>query len=240
MKQEDYIYGKNACKEALKGNQTITNCLISKNFNDFEIINLIKKRNIPYEKVENAKLDKMFTSHQGIALKLESYKYFELDTILNEVKDKKDALVVLLDGLEDPHNLGAIIRSCDIFNVDAIIIPTNRSVSITPSVVKISTGAIEYVKVCKVTNLNQAIEKLKRNGFWIVASDGLASTFYDELDYKMKTGLIIGSEGKGISPLTLKNADYIVKIPMKGHVNSLNASVATGIILAMIDYKRGK
>ena len=185
-------------------------------------------------------MDSLFkgANHQGIALQIAPYKYASLDKILNNVKGKNDAIFVLLDGLEDPQNLGAIIRSCDAFKVDAIIIPSSRSVSVTPTVVKVSTGAIEYVPVCMVTNLNQTIETLKKNNFWVVASDGNAKQDYDELDYKMNVALVVGSEGKGISSLVLKNADFITKIPMFGHVNSLNASVATGIYLAMIQNKR--
>lgn len=241
MEQKDYIYGKNSCREALEKNASVSECLLAENFKDKEIINLLKKRHIRIKEVRNNYLDSFFKNvvHQGIALKVSPYKYTDLEDILNKTSTKKDALVVILDGLEDPHNLGAIIRSCDAFNVDGIIIPSNRSVSVTSTVVKISTGAIEYVPVCKVTNINHAIDILKNNGFWVVSSDGKADKYYDALDYNMKTALVIGSEGKGISPLTLKKSDFVVKIPMFGHVNSLNASVATGILLAMIAHKRG-
>lgn len=241
MEQKDYIYGKNSCREALEKNVSVSECLLAENFKDKEIINLLKKRHIRIKEVRNNYLDGFFKNvvHQGIALKVSPYEYTDLEDILNKTSTKKDALIVILDGLEDPHNLGAIIRSCDAFNIDGIIIPSNRSVSVTSTVVKISTGAIEYVPVCKVTNINHTIDVLKNNGFWIVSSDGKADKYYDALDYGMKTALVVGSEGKGISPLTLKKSDFIVKIPMSGHVNSLNASVATGILLAMIEHKRG-
>lgn len=240
MKQTEYIYGKNSCRAALKDNSSIKRCLLQENFFDKEINELLKRERIEIKKVQKGYLDKLFSNgvHQGIALEIAPYEYAYIDDVIKACEAKSDALIVLLDGLEDPHNLGAIIRSCDAFNVDAIIIPSNRSVSVTPTVRKISTGAIEYVPVCKVSNLNQTIELLKKHGFWVVATDGEAKSFYDEIDYKMKVALVIGSEGKGISDLTLKKSDFIVKIPMYGHVNSLNASVATGIMLAMIEHKR--
>ncbi len=241
MERLDYIYGKNACKAALKSNSTIKSCLLSSNFKDDDILYLLNKRRIEIKRVAINYLDKFFNGgiHQGIALQIAPYQYTDLEEILKKCENKKDALVVLLDGLEDPQNLGSIIRSCDAFSVDAVIIPSSRSVSVTPSVVKVSTGAIEYVPVCKVTNLNQTIDVLKKNGFWVVSSDGEAKDNYNKIDYNMKVALIIGSEGKGISSLTLKKSDFIVKIPMTGHVNSLNASVATGILLAMIKNLRG-
>ena len=240
MNLNEYIYGKNSCKATLLNNSEVKSAFVSNSFSDKEILSLLTKRRIEVKRVCLSYMDSLFkgANHQGIALQIAPYKYASLDKILNNVKGKNDAIFVLLDGLEDPQNLGAIIRSCDAFKVDAIIIPSSRSVSVTPTVVKVSTGAIEYVPVCMVTNLNQTIETLKKNNFWVVASDGNAKQDYDELDYKMNVALVVGSEGKGISSLVLKNADFITKIPMFGHVNSLNASVATGIYLAMIQNKR--
>ena len=240
MDKFEYIYGKNSCRAALKSNSSIKGCFLTNSFKDEEIISLLKNKNVIVKKVNNQYLDKMFNGgvHQGIALKIEPYAYSSLDDILKLCENKKDALVLLLDGLEDPQNFGSIIRSCDAFGVDAIIIPSSRSVSVTASVVKVSTGAIEYVPICKVSNLNQTIDILKQNNFWVVASDGNGTDLYDKIDYNMKTALIVGSEGKGISQLTLKKSDFIVKIPLVGHVNSLNASVATGVLLAMIQKLR--
>lgn len=240
MNKTQYIYGKNSCKAALESNSTIVGCLLASHFSDQEIINLIKERKIPIQRVEIRILDQMFSHavHQGIALEISPYEYITLDEVIKKCAYKKDALVLLLDGIEDPMNLGSIIRSSDAFKVDAIIIPFSRSVSVTSSVVKASTGAVEYVPICRVSNLNQTIDTLKKHNFWIVASDGNAGIEYAELDYKMKVGLIIGSEGKGISKLILKNSDYVVKIPMQGHVNSLNAAVACAILLAQIALKR--
>lgn len=240
MGNNDYIYGKNSCRATLLNNSEVKSAIVSTSFNDKEILSLISKRKIVLKRVSPNQLDSMFkgASTQGIALQIAPYKYMELDTLLKRCENNKHATVVLLDGLEDPQNLGAILRSCDAFGVEGVIIPSTRSVTVTPTVVKVSTGAIEYVPVCMVTNLNQTIDILKKNGFWVVASDGLAKDDYDKIDYDMKVALVVGSEGKGISSLVLKNADFITKIPMVGHVNSLNASVATGIYLAMIQSKR--
>ncbi len=242
MNDKDYIYGKNSCRATLEHNKSIKSCIISNNFNDKEILKLLEQRKIEIKKVGSAYMDNLFhnANHQGIALVVPPYTYYQLDDILNKLEDKKEATIVLLDSLEDPQNFGAIIRSCDAFSVDAIIITSNRSVSVTPTVSKVSTGAIEYVPIVMVANLNNAIDKLKKHGFWIVASDGKAKESYSNLKYDFKVGLVIGSEGKGISQLVLKNADFVTKIEMDGHVNSLNASVAAGIYLAMIKYKRSK
>ena len=240
MGNNDYIYGKNSCRATLMNNSEIKSAILSTSFSDKEILSLISKRKINVKRISPSQMDSMFKGAvtQGIALQIAPYKYVELDKVINKCSSKKDATVVLLDGLEDPQNFGAILRSCDAFGVDAVIIPSSRSVTVTPTVVKVSTGAIEFVPVCMVTNLNQTIDILKKNGFWVVASDGSASLDYDKVDYDMKVALVVGSEGKGISSLVLKNADFVTKIPMVGHVNSLNASVATGIYLAMIQNKR--
>ena len=179
-------------------------------------------------------LDKMCKGlHQGIILEVEDVKTYSLEDIIPNI-DKEYPLVVLLDHIEDPHNFGAIIRSCEAFGVDAIIIPNDRSVDITGTVVKASVGTIEKVKIIKVTNLNNTIKKLKDYGYWVVGTD-MEGTVYTDIDYKMKTALIIGNEGKGISRLVSENCDYLAKIPMSGTVNSLNASVA----LAEINRSRG-
>ena len=172
-----------------------------------------------------------------VKLEVEDVKTYSLEDIIPNI-DKEYPLVVLLDHIEDPHNFGAIIRSCEAFGVDAIIIPNDRSVDITGTVVKASVGTIEKVKIIKVTNLNNTIKKLKDYGYWVVGTD-MEGTVYTDIDYKMKTALIIGNEGKGISRLVSENCDYLAKIPMSGTVNSLNASVACGIFLAEINRSRG-
>jgi len=155
-------------------------------------------------------------------------------------KSKENPLLVMLDGIEDPVNLGAILRSCDAFGVDGVIIRNTGNVTLNSTVAKVSTGAVAYVPVCGVPNLSQAISELKDSGYWVVSSDGSAKQDYDEVDYRGPIVLVVGSEGFGISRLVLQRSDFIVKIPMVGHVNSLNASVATGVLLSHIHLARSK
>lgn len=237
----NYVYGKNACKNAIARNDTIKNIFMVHSFKDLLIFSLIKKKKFSITYLTNKELETLVgkNNHQGIAVEINDYTYYELDDLLNDLKDKEYPCIAILDGIEDPHNFGAILRSGDAFGIDGYIIASNRQVGLTNTVAHISTGAIEYAKVCKVTNLNQAINKLKDNGYWIVASDGNASLSFRDVDYKMKTGIIIGSEGKGISQLLLKNSDYVTKIDMVGNVNSLNASVAAALYFnAILESKR--
>lgn len=231
----EYIYGKNTIANALSHNDSINQIFMAKNFSDPRIEKLLKQSKIKINVVNDVSKYVGKVNHQGIVAEIQEYKYTSLEEVIEKTKDKKEALVVLLDGLEDPHNLGAILRSADAFGADAIVIPENRSVKLNSTVAKVSTGAIEYVDTCMVTNLNKTIEKLKGNGFWVFASDGEAKLDYRQVDYKdTKICLVVGSEGFGISKLVLKNSDFIVKIPMVGHVNSLNASVACALFLAQI------
>ncbi|MBO4667480.1 MAG: 23S rRNA (guanosine(2251)-2'-O)-methyltransferase RlmB [Bacilli bacterium] len=234
-----FIYGRNAVKEAMLSGSVFT-IYLSSSIRDksYEKLARSQKINIVYK--TNNELDKLLKTcnHQGIAGEVDDYRFYELEEIIEFAKLKKYPLVLILDGIEDPHNMGAIIRSVDAFSVDGIIIKSKGQVDINSTVYKVSTGAIEHVKICKVNNLNTALTTLKDNGFWIVSSDGNSDKNYDEIDYKCPIGLVIGSEGFGISKLVLDNSDHIVKIPMSGHVNSLNASVATGIFLALINHMR--
>lgn len=232
------IYGKNVAIEKLKSNDKINKVYLSNKFNDKEILNLLEKRNINVKMLDNRDLDKMCKGlHQGIVLDVEDVKTYTFDEVIPHI-DKEYPLVVILDHLEDPHNLGAIIRTSEAFGVDAIILPNDRSVQITSTVVKTSVGTIEKIKIINVPNLNNTIKKLKDYGYWIVGTD-MDGTDYTTIDYKTKIALVIGSEGKGISRLVSENCDYIAKIPMKGTVNSLNASVACGIFLSEIVRSRG-
>jgi len=173
--------------------------------------------------------------HQGIVLKTEEFKTYDLDCLLDT--DREYPLIVMLDHLEDPHNFGAIIRSCEALGVDGIIIPNDRSVDINSTVIKTSTGAIEYVKIAKVNNLVMTIKKLKEKGYWIIGTD-MHKTSFNDVDYKMPICLVIGNEGSGMSRLVKENCDFIVSIDMEGKTNSLNASVATGIMLYKIKDSR--
>ena len=234
-----YIYGKNVVYERLNSGDRINRAFVSKKFRDSKLIDELFKRNIRVDFVDNKVLDRKVDGlHQGIILDIDEIKTYDLDEFLNIIKDKNDyKTVVMLDHLEDPHNFGAIIRSCEALGVDGIIIPNDRSVGITSTVVKTSAGAIDYIPIVKVSNLGVAIKKLKDNDFWIVGTD-MDGDDYTTIDYNMNVCLVIGNEGKGISNVVRDNCDYIASIPMSGKINSLNASVSCGIILSEIILKR--
>ena len=206
--------------------EKIKRAFISKNFDERDIITVLNRNNIKIKYMEKREIDKITDgNHQGIVLEIEDYEYCDVDELIED-----ESLIVILDHLEDPHNLGAIIRTCEAAKVSGIIIPKDRSVSVNSTVMKISAGALEMVKISQVTNLAQTIEYLKKQGYWIVGTD-MQGTNYHEIDYKGKTAIIIGNEGKGMSNIVRKNCDFIASIPMKGQINSLNASVAAGIII---------
>jgi len=222
-----YVYGKNTVCEYLKKNKKVQKAYIYDNFKDKFLISDLQKRDICIKYLSKIELDKLVKgNHQGIILSVPDYKYFDIDFIM----DKDDAFIVILDHLEDPHNFGAIIRTCEAAGVDLIVIPKDRSVDISDTVMRVSTGALENIKVSQVTNLNSTIEKLKKNGFWIIGTD-MQGEDYDKIDYKGKIGIIIGNEGHGMSKLVKESCDFIASIPMQGKVNSLNASVATAIVV---------
>ena len=233
--KENLIYGRNPVKEALRAKRVKT-IFLTEGFSHSEINQLIKESHVTVTTVSNKEMDNMASGgvHQGIAAVIKNFEYYSFESILSSAKKQENPLIVIFDGINDPHNLGAILRSCDVFNVTGVIISKHHQVPLNATVAKTSAGAINYVPVCLVTNLNQAIQKLKDEDFWIVSTDGSGTTNYQDLKYDFKVALVIGSEGEGVSKLVLKNSDYIVKIPQYGHVNSLNASVATGILLAKI------
>lgn len=221
------VYGKNVALEYLENNKKINRIYLSDNFNDNDIKDLINRKHINVRYLSKHDMDRKCSGlHQGILLDVEDYKYASIDTVLN----KDTALVVMLDHIEDPHNFGAIIRTCEAAGVDGIIIPNDRSVEVNSTVIKTSVGTTEKVNIIKVTNLVNTINELKKDGYWIFGTD-MNGTDYTTLDYKGKTCIICGNEGSGMSNLVKKNCDFIASIPMDGEVNSLNASVATGIIL---------
>lgn len=222
------VYGRNVAKEVLKNNKKIKEVLLQDTFDDKEIISLLEKNNINtrrLNKKELARFDKF--SHQGIILDIEDFSYTDID----EFFDVENAKVVILDHLEDPHNLGAIIRTSEAAGITGIIIPKDRSVDINSTVMKTSAGALENMKVAKVTNLTSTIKDLKDHGFWIVGTAMEADYDYREIDYSGKIALVIGNEGNGISKSVKDSCDYIARIPMNGKINSLNASVAAGIMI---------
>lgn len=234
MSDLNLIYGKNPVIEAVRAKKALKIFVVN-NFNDQKIISLIKENHLAVVSLAPHEMDKMCDGvHQGIAAELKPYQTVSLEEIIAKGRKKEKKIIVMLDNISDPHNLGAIIRSADVFEVSGIILPKHNSVSLNATVAKTSAGAINYVPVAIVNNLNQAIKTLKEEGYWIVSTDGSATTSYSSIKYDFPTVVVIGSEGKGVSPLVLKNSDYIVKIPQFGHVNSLNASVAAGILLAEV------
>jgi 23S rRNA (guanosine2251-2'-O)-methyltransferase len=233
-KSLNLIYGRNPIREAINSKRA-KKIYLSNSFSHTEILKLIEDSHLPVIRVNNAELDKMCNGvHQGVAAEIKDYEYYSFESILQIAKKKSNPVIVILDGINDTHNLGAILRSCDVFDVSGIVMGKHNQVPLNATVAKASAGAINYVPVCLVNNLNQAIAKLKEEGFWIVSTDGSGNINYQDLKYDFKVGLVIGSEGQGVSHLVLKNSDYIVKIPQYGHVNSLNASVAAGILLSKI------
>ena len=228
-----YIYGRNTVKEKLQGQENIEEAYILDGLKDDSITSLLSKKKIKTIKCTRAKLDKIANNsyHQGIILKVKEYKTCDLNEILDANKDNENALLVILDGVVDPHNVGAILRTSEAIGVNGIIIPKNNSAPLNSTVAKTSTGAIELVPIAKVTNLTTTISKLKDNGYWIVGAEAKESVDYRNVDYNGKIALVLGSEGSGISRLVLENCDYRVRLPMVGRITSLNVSVATAVLL---------
>ncbi|MBP3841251.1 MAG: 23S rRNA (guanosine(2251)-2'-O)-methyltransferase RlmB [Bacilli bacterium] len=222
------VYGRNVATEYLNFNKTnVRKIIIQEGFTDKNLISLVEKVKIPVIYKNRREMDLLVNGvHQGIILDVTDFKYFSLDEVLNSDSD----FVLIIDHLEDPHNLGAIIRTAESAGVDAIILPQNREVQINSTVMKTSAGTLSKVKIIKVTNLVQAINKLKQNNFWIVGT-AMDGNDYKSIDYNGKIGLVIGNEGHGMSRLVRESCDFIASIPMRGTVNSLNASVAAGIMI---------
>lgn len=236
------IYGKNPVVEAIRNKRNISKMVVLEGLKDQNFLKLLKENRIKYELLPQHIFSKRYGDKTGgIVAEINEYKYATLEQVLNKTSKKPEGgVLMILDGLEDPHNLGAILRSADATGADAIIIPKNRSVSLNQTVAKVSTGAIEYVDVVQVTNLTQTIQELKKQGYWVVGLELDGSIYYDEQDYKGNIAIVVGSEGKGISRLVKENCDVLVKIPMYGKVNSLNASVSAGLILYEVVRNRNK
>lgn len=231
------IEGKNPIVEALKSDVNIEKIMVAKGRRETgaqELFDLAKEKKIKIQLVDRKKLD--FTSktgqHQGIIAIASEYEYAELEDILDKASAKGESpFIVILDKITDPHNFGAIIRTANACGVHGIIIPKNRSVDISPVAVKASAGAIEYTPICKVTNLAHTIKDLKKQGLWIAGADIEGKKYYSN-NFKGPIAIVIGNEGEGISRLVREECDFLVSIPMYGNIESLNASVATGIILS--------
>lgn len=237
------IEGRNPVIEAIKSDREIDKIMISNSAKEGsikKIIAMAKEKNLVVQYVDKNKLDEISTSHahQGVIAQVSEYKYHELDELIDSVKEKgEDPFFIILDEITDPHNLGSIIRTADAVGAHGVIIPKRRSVHITPIVAKASAGAVEYMPVCKVTNIVNTIKRLKDEGLWIAAADMDGEVFYDQ-NLTGPIGLVIGSEGFGISRLVKQNCDFTVKMPMVGNVTSLNASVAGSILLYEIFKQR--
>ncbi len=222
------VYGRNVAKEILKKDKKVLKIILQEGFDDKEINSLIEKGNFRVEFKSKRDIERLADGvHQGIILDIPDYQYKDLKSVLNNDPN----FVVLLDHLEDPHNLGAIIRTCEAAGVDAIIMPKDRQVQINSTVMKTSVGTLDNMDIVSVSNLVNAIDTLKQNGFWVVGTALEDSVDYREIDYSGKIALVIGNEGSGMSQLVKKNCDFIAKIPMYGTTNSLNASVAAGIMI---------
>ncbi len=230
------VYGKNSVYEYLKKNKKVKKLYLDYNFSDKSIISLIEKLKIDPIFHTKQELDEFANeNHQGIIIDVGEFEYSNLDDILKE----ENGLIVILDHLEDTHNFGAIIRTCVAAGVDGIIIPKDRSVSVNSTVMKTSVGMALNINIAMVTNLNQTINYLKDKNYWIYSSD-MSNTKYTEISYASNTVIVIGNEGKGVSDLVKKSSDYVISIPMNEKVESLNASVATGIILYEVVRQRSK
>lgn len=235
--REDIVEGRNAVIETLRSDRTVEQILISKGDKEGSI-NVIralaKDKGIVIKEVDRKKLDLVSEtgSHQGVIAKVTPYKYFTLEDMLDKAeKAGEKPFILILDEIEDPHNLGSIVRTAELCGVHGIIIPKRRNVGITPTVYKSSAGAIEHMMVAKVTNINAVIDELKEKNIWVYGADMEGEDYSYEADLEGAVALVIGSEGKGISKLTKEKCDKLIKIPMVGKINSLNASVAAGILM---------
>jgi len=238
------IIGRNPVMEAVKSGRSIDKLLMQKDAEGSakKIASLARERKIVIQYVDKIALDKLAPGrpHQGVAAYAAAKEYVSVNDILKNAERKgEDPLIVILDGLEDPHNLGAVLRSCDGVGAHGVIIPARRAVGLTETVAKASAGAIEYIPVAKVTNIAQTIEELKEKGLWIAAVD-MDGENYSDAVLTGPMALVIGGEGQGVSEIVRKKSDYIVSMPMKGKVNSLNASNAAAIMLYEVDRQREK
>lgn len=243
MGKENIVCGKRVIKEVIKEKINIEILYISKNLNKegiLDIINYVKEIGGEIKEVYSNDIDNICENrvNQGIACKISEYRFYKFDECLNELKNQTKAFVLILDGIQDPQNLGSIIRSAECMGIKHILIPQKRSSGITDVVWKASMGAVAHVKICRVNNLNNAISKFKENSFKIVATTINGENYINEIDYDFNVALIIGNEHQGIRESLIKQCDIKVKIPMYGSITSFNASVAAGIVMYEIKNKQ--
>lgn len=238
----EVIIGRNPLLEALKAGRPISRILLDKNIKSHspaegkvaEIVQLAQAKRIPVEYVERPALDRQSSTgaHQGIVAYAADKEYVTLADLITLSREKNEPpFYLVLDGIEDPHNLGAILRTAEAAGVHGVIVRSRRSVGLTPAVVKASAGAVEYVPVARVANIAQAVELLKKNNVWVVGLDRAGDLDYARVDYRPATAIVIGGEGRGLSDLVRKRCDYLASIPMRGRITSLNASVAAAVVM---------
>ncbi len=236
--EQEWIGGKNPVLAALKSDRDLNKIWVAEGLNKktyHEIADLAKKQKVVVQTVPRKRLDQMLDmEHQGIVASIAAYDYATIDDIFAQAeRANEDPFFIILDELEDPHNLGSILRTADAVGVHGVIIPKHRSVALTSTVAKASTGAIEYVPVVRVTNLSQTVDTLKERGIWVAGTDAASAgaVDYRRMDATLPLAVIIGNEGKGISKHLKKRCDFLYHIPMQGEISSLNASVATALLM---------
>lgn len=240
----EILLGINSVLEALKANRKVRVIHIARDRSDDRmqsILQLAKDKRIKVVRDDKAALDRLASSrfHQGIVAEAEPYRYYSLEDILEQAGDQREApFLLLLDGVEDPQNLGAIMRTAECLGLHGVVIPRHGACAVTPAVTRASAGASEHLKVAMVTNLVSAIKELKKQGIWVVGTDSKAPDSCYDLAFPEPVALVTGGEGSGIRRLVKENCDFMVSIPMKGRVNSLNASVSSAIVLAEIVRQR--
>ena len=234
MQQENLLAGRNPIREALKAGRDIEKLLVLKgelSGSAREIVQMAREAHIVVQEVEKIRLDELAHNHQGLVAFASAYQYSTVEAMLEEAAAKnEDPFLILLDGVTDPHNLGAIIRSAECVGAHGVIVPERRSVGLTPAAVKASAGAVEHMKVARVVNLSRTIEELKEKNIWTYALD-MDGEDYERVNFKGGVALVVGSEGEGVSRLVVERCDQKVSLPMAGHIDSLNASVAAGIMM---------
>jgi len=234
----DTIEGRQPVLEALRSGRAVNRILLARDGERQgvigEILKLAHERGIPFEYVDRKALEKgaSTAAHQGVLAYAAAKEYVGLENLLSISREKgEQPLYCILDGLEDPHNLGAILRTADAAGIHGLIIRNRREVGLTPVVAKASAGAIEYVPVARVANIAQAIEQLKKNGVWVVGIEACGNVTFDKVDFSLPTAIVIGGEGTGIADLVRKKCDVLASIPMRGRLSSLNASVAAALVM---------
>jgi 23S rRNA (guanosine2251-2'-O)-methyltransferase len=233
-----FVYGKNVVKQILMDDASKCQMLWLAG-SDREMEAMAERYHVRVRTTDKKYLTKVTGTdrHQGVAAEIDDYKTYSLEELMHNVPQGEHGLIILLDELEDPHNLGAILRTADAVGATGVVFKKTHAVGLTPTVAKVSVGAIDTVKCCEVTNLSRAVEVLKKNNWWVVGTD-MDGQDYRSLEYDMNTVLIIGNEGKGISRLLRENCDYVISLPMRGKIESLNASVSAGILMYQIYSKR--